>query len=319
MPTTEVLLDESPYAPYGLQSDAAKLGFATTTVASDLGTCVARHLPARTGTRATVFLHGASGAWTTWTPVLAAAGASGIPIAEAVLLDLPGWGDARLDRDPADVTIDSIAELVKRMTDELGYTELDLVGHSLGGFIAMHMAAIWPGLVASVSMVSGTTFSVIHSVEHPVARFRELPAFTMLWRVMQALSTLGAAGTALVRAAGAVGLLRLIFAPLFRHGFRMPRTLILATMRDLRPKAFVAAAGVARGYPADASWSAITCPVRAVKGDRDVFVTDDDLDHLGRILPHSRRTIIAGCGHFANVERPVALLNALGFEPRNLT
>lgn len=313
MPATERMRDDSPYAPFPLILDAAELGFTTTTVCTDLGTCVARHRPLRTGTRATVFLHGASGAWTTWTPVLEAADAAGATIAEPVLLDLPGWGDARLDRDPRAVSVDAIAELVRRMTEELGYTELDLVGHSLGGFIAMHMAAIWPGLVRSVSMVSGTTFSVIHSVEHPVARFREIPAFTMLWRVMQLLSLLGGAGGALVRGAGAIGLLRLVFAPLFRFGFRVPRSLIRATMHDLRPKAFTAAAGVAIGYDADALWARISCPVSAIKGDRDVFVTDEDLVHLGRIVPHSRRTIIEECGHFANVERPHALLVALGF------
>ncbi|HAM25830.1 MAG TPA: hypothetical protein DCP11_03780 [Microbacteriaceae bacterium] len=60
-------------------------------------------------------------------------------------------------------------------------------------------------------------------------------------------------------------------------------------------------------------WSAIECPVRAMKGDRDVFVTQGDLDELGRLLPSSVRTVIDDCGHFGAVERPMQVLVALGF------
>jgi len=70
---------------------------------------------------------------------------------------------------------------------------------------------------------------------------------------------------------------------------------------------------VTRGYDADARWASIDCPVRATKGDRDVFVTPEDLDHLGRLLPSSVRTVIPDCGHFGAVERPRAVLRALGF------
>lgn len=308
-----LLVDDSPYAPYDVTLDDGELGLTRTTVASELGSCVARHRPHRGSTRATLFLHGAAAAWTTWTPVLAAAEDVGLDIRDPVLLDLPGWGDARLTDFDAEVSIGAIASLVERMAEELGYTEWDLVGHSLGGFIALHLAALHPERVRSVALVSGTTFSVIHSVDHPVTRFAELPGFTMLWRIMQFLATLGPVGPALVRGAGRTGVLRLVFAPLFRHGFRMPRSLIRATANDLRPRSFAAAAEVARGYDADRVWGAITCPVHALKGDRDVFVTDEDLDHLGRLIPHSTRTVIADCGHFANVERPVAMLVALGY------
>jgi pimeloyl-ACP methyl ester carboxylesterase len=49
------------------------------------------------------------------------------------------------------------------------------------------------------------------------------------------------------------------------------------------------------------------------KGDRDVFVTQEDLDHLGQLLPSSVRTVIPDCGHFGAVERPRAVLSALGY------
>jgi pimeloyl-ACP methyl ester carboxylesterase len=305
--------NDAGYGPYPLTDDPSLFGLTTTTVSNDLGSCVARHTAVRTSTRATIFLHGAAGSWTTWTPVLASAAASGIRIGDVVLLDLPGWGDATLTDDPAHRTIESICTLVKQLAEELGYTEWDLVGHSLGGFIALHMAAIWPEAVLSVGTVSGTTWAVMHSVEHPVRNFGELPGFTMLWKVMQFLALLGPVGTGLVRGMSAIGLLRPVTFPLFRHWTRVPASQGRALGAEIRPAAFDAATAVTVGYDADALWSTISCPVRATKGDRDIFVAPADLDHLGRLLPGSIRTVIADCGHFGNVERPAEVLAALGY------
>ena len=305
-----------PYAPYELVLDARELGLAETTVTSELGSCVARHRPLRGSARATVFLHGASGAWTTWTPLLAAARAGDIDLPEPVLLDLPGWGDAHLADGGGAITVLAICSLVKAMLDKLGYTEWDLVGHSLGGFVALHMASIWPAPVASVRTISGTTFSVIRSVDHPARFFTEVPGFTMLWGVMRFLTRLGPAGPWLVRTLGATAVLRLVFAPLFRHGRRIPLSLVRATARDLRPRSFARAAEVAHHYDAATEWRGIRCPVFAVKGDRDVFVTAGDFVELAAVLPGSRRTVIADCGHFGIVERPSEVLAALGYLPR---
>lgn len=301
------------YAPFELLSDAGSLGLVTTTVSSPLGTCVAKHPARRTSTRATLFLHGAAGSWTTWTPLLQAAAAEGIDLGDIVVFDLPGWGAATLTTSAVDDPLLAICSLVKDMAEELGYTEWDLVGHSLGGFIALHMASIWTQAVLSVGIVSGTTFSVIHSVEHPVRHFRELPGFTMLWRVMQLLAALGPVGPALARGIDAIGLLRPVTFPLFRHWRAVPRSQGHALADEIRPRSFATAASVTRGYDADAHWARIECEVRATKGDRDVFVTQEDFDHLGRLVPSSVRTIIPGCGHFGAVERPRAVLQALGY------
>jgi pimeloyl-ACP methyl ester carboxylesterase len=297
------------YSPYDLVTDPAAFGLITTTVSNELGTCVARHPPTRSSTTATIFLHGAAGSWTTWTPMLQA----GRPAGDLVLLDLPGWGDAVMIDGRAERAIPAISSLVAEAAERLGYTEWDLVGHSLGGFVALHLAATRPENVLSVGMVSGTTFSVIDSVAHPVKNFGLIPGFTMLWRVMQFLAILGPAGPALVRGSARIGLLRPATFPLFRHWRKVTRTQGQALARELRPRAFTAATKATLGYDAVTTWSAIRCPVRATRGDRDVFVVASDFDRLAGILPSSVRTVIADCGHFGNVERPHEVLEALGY------
>jgi len=292
------------YAPYPLTDDG---GLVSTTVTGSLGSTVARHLPVRSSARATLFLHGAAGSWTTWTPVLQAARDVGRDIPDPVLYDLPGWGEGMLS--PSDHDIETVCDLVRSAALELGYTEWDVVGHSMGGFIALHLAATHPDEVRSVVMVSGTTWSVIESVGHPVRRFGVLPGFTSLWQVMRLLAALGAVGRALVRGMRTVHLLRLAVFPLFRHPFRVDGTVIDALAQELRPMSFLAAAEFARDYDTS-RWAGIECPVTALKGDRDVFVRDSDLQLLRSAIPHAVTRIVEDCGHFANVERPHAVLAA---------
>jgi pimeloyl-ACP methyl ester carboxylesterase len=302
-----------PYAPYGLVTDDAAAGFVTTTVSGPIGTAVARHRPRRTSTRATIFLHGAAGSWTTWTPLLEAAEAEGTTIVNPVILDLPGWGDATPDPHSPPLTVDIVSELVRDVALELGYTEWDLVGHSLGGFIALHMAAIWPQSVMSVALVSGTTWSVIEAVERPRQGLRVIPGFVLLLGVMRVLAPVQPAALALVRGIRAVGLLRAASFPLFRHPAGIGPSVIDALATELRPRSFVTAAEVARDYDGDASWSRIECEVRATKGDRDVFVTDADLARLSRVVRRTSVHVLADSGHFGHIERPNETLEALGY------
>ena len=314
------------YAPYPLETDAAALGLTETTVywhdrrqhaaAPDNRhaiRAVARHRPTRTSTRATILLHGAAGSWTTWTPLLAAADRAGVTIVNPVIVDLPGWGDATGDPGATPPTLDAVSELVRDTALELGYTEWDVVGHSLGGFIALHMASIWPQSVLSVSLVSGTTWSVIESVAHPWRGLRVIPGFVLLRFFLRLLAPVQAVALAGVSALRAAGIMRLAAFPLFRHVTRVHDSVIGALSTELRPRSFVAAAEVTRGYDADTRWAAIECEVRATRGDRDVFVTQSDLDRLAATVPRAITTVVPDCGHFGNVERPLEVLRALGY------
>ena len=304
----------SGYSPVALDS-AQGARLAVTTVRFGGSTTVVRHPLSRGSGRATVLLHGAAGSWTTWTPMLRVAADAGAPLAEPVLFDLPGWGDALLARDTA-ATVDTICDLVSKALDELGYTEWDLVGHSMGGFIALHLAATRPQAVRSVALVSPTAYSVIESVTGTVRGAARIPAFTGLLRAMRVMAPIDAPVRALVRFLGRTGVLRVFAAPLLRHPFGVDRSAIVALGNELRPRAFVAATEVARDYPADATWSGITCPVTAMKGDRDAFVSDYDLERLAAAIPQLRATVIPDCAHFGNIERPAETLEALGLIER---
>jgi pimeloyl-ACP methyl ester carboxylesterase len=319
------------YAPFPLVTDPARFGLETRTVVTPLGAVVVRSSRGREsgarGGTATVLLHGAAGSWTTWTPLLSAAVARGELLENLVLVDLPGWGDSPLPvragpagrrraREGAStgcpsLTVDAYARTVAEVLRRLGYWEWRVVGHSLGGFIALHLAAIESQATLSVGLVSPTTFSIADAAAHPWQRSTGLPAYVALLTVMRAFAPLGGAASVLLRGLRRVGLIRPLLAPLFARPAAVPPSVIGALADDVRPRAFAVASSEAGRYDLLGSWSRIRCPVHSVRGEHDVFVTADDDRMLAAAIPDAVTSVLPGVGHFGQIESPLAVLDLL--------
>jgi pimeloyl-ACP methyl ester carboxylesterase len=254
---------------------------------------------------ADVYLHGAAGSWTTFQPLLA-----GVPDRARVLIDLPGWGGSTENARMEHFSIDAVGRAVVGILDSLGYRRWNLVGHSMGGFLALHIAAAWPEQTASVAAISATTFGVSQAARHPLRGFVRLPAFVGMLLLMRALAALGPAGSALVHATGNAPVMRPLMAPFFAVPAAIPAGIIRGLGDDARPASFAAAARTAASYDLD-RWRSIRCPVLATRGDADVFTPQSDLDRLGEVVPHAQLVTIPRCGHFANFERPLQVMRLL--------
>lgn len=304
------------YCPDALTHDAGRLGLQTSLIDTALGAVAVRH-GRRTTTgapgTATILLHGAAGSWTTWTPLISAADrqAGGVQLTDLIIPDLPGWGDTPLPRNVDAETIESLAAAVAEIATALGYRSWQVIGHSLGGFVALELAASAPRQTSFVGLVSATTFSVITSVRHPLTRFAVLPGFTALLGVMRVLAVLGPVGRGLAAALHRVRLLRPLVSPLFSDVGRVDGSVVAALAAEARPRSFALAARRAGRYDAELSWARIECPVRSVHGDRDVFVTTDDDRRLAAVIADLEVTVLSGTGHFGHIERPAAALRAL--------
>ena len=96
-----------------------------------------------------ILIHGlgsAATAWRTITPDLAKE-------FDVISFDLPGHGQTAF-RDSLPMDPHSLAELVVSNLDSLGITNFDLVGNSLGGWIALEIAATYPERVKSVTALA---------------------------------------------------------------------------------------------------------------------------------------------------------------------
>ncbi|WP_022907991.1 alpha/beta fold hydrolase [Curtobacterium sp. B18] len=288
------------YAPFPVTADAARWGLRRTVVPTEAGPVVVLHRPGRA---AMLLVHGVAGSWTTWTPLLEAAG--GVGDRGLVLVDLPGWGSSPAPDVPIDV--DRAVAVLTAVLDALSVADVDVVGHSLGAFVAMHLAVLAPARVRSVALVSGTTVATAWAARHPVRALRTLPAFTLL---RAGLAITGETARPLLGALAAIGVLPLLAAPVFAHVRRLDPSVLDAFVDELRPAGFTGAARAAAAYDLD-RWRAVTCPVTAIAGRDDVFARVSDLDALGALLPGARTVLLGDCGHFAHVEHPDAVARTL--------
>lgn len=273
---------------------------------TELGPCAVRvqrtALRSSSAGTADVYLHGAAGSWTTFLPLLHAA-----PTHDRVLIDLPGWGDSTRDARLEDFSIEAMGRAVVQVLDTLGYGSWNLVGHSMGGFLALHIAAEWPELTASVATISATTFGVHESIRRPL---HGLPFFVGMLLLMRSTAVFGAAGRALVGVLGNTPLMRLLLSPLFAVPAAIPADAIRRLAADARPASFAAAALAAARYDLR-QWRGIRCPALAIRGDRDVFTPASDLVRLAQLVPHLHTATIRRCGHFANIEQPAQVMRLL--------
>jgi pimeloyl-ACP methyl ester carboxylesterase len=255
-----------------------------------------------------VLLHGAAGSWRDWLPLLRAAETAGLPIRNAVAVDLPGWGESP---DPVEALDAGLAaEVVAAVARSTGATGWTLVGHSLGGLVALSLAAREPSATRGVLLISPSGRAVLDAIRRPVRGGVRLPWFAGMLLVMRVLALLPGGGRPLLRAVGRTGVLALLARPLLASPHSAAPEVLAAFGNAMRPAAFVRAAEAARTVrPED--WRAVRCPVVGVRGSRDVFVGRRDAAGFAGVLPGYRETRVTGAGHFALAERPDAVLRAL--------
>jgi pimeloyl-ACP methyl ester carboxylesterase len=120
------------------------------------------YLDAGAGMPAVVLLHGWGDAKEIWAPTVATLARS----RRAVAPDEAGHGGSPLD---GARRMSHLAERVALLAETLGLGAFDLVGHSMGGNVALELALTRPELVRRLVLVS------------PAAMGEELPAYTRLY------------------------------------------------------------------------------------------------------------------------------------------
>lgn len=86
-----------------------------------------------------IFLHTWIGSWRYWIPTMQALSS----LFRVYALDLWGFGDTA--RVPGRYSLESQVRLLTGFIDEMGFVEVSLVGHGLGGVVATYFAADHPG------------------------------------------------------------------------------------------------------------------------------------------------------------------------------
>ena len=97
--------------------------------------------------RPVLFLHGWLGSWRYWFPTMEVVSEQFRPYS----FDFWGFGDSRRKRN--EVSIQNYSDQVIRFIDELGIDQVPLVGHSMGGMVALKTAINHPDRISKVVTV----------------------------------------------------------------------------------------------------------------------------------------------------------------------
>ena len=233
---------------------------------------------------AVVMLHGLGGTSNTFQPQMAA-----LSSFRTIRLDLPGAGRSPVPHDP--VSVGALAAAVIAAMPVLGVGRAHFVGHSMGTLICQHVAAMAPGLIASLVL-----FGAI--LEPPQAARDGLAARARLARHE------GMAPIADQVAQGSIA-----------AAVRQDNPAVVAFVREsvMRQDA----EGYARHCEALAAGEAadhrlITAPALLVTGEEDTVAPVGMARDLADRLASARLRTLDRCGHWSTIERAQACNERMG-------
>lgn len=220
-----------------------------------------------------VLIHGLSGSTLWWRPTLPAL----LPQYRVFLVDLPGFG--RMRRMARHFALSQAASWLADWMHAIGISEANVVGHSMGGYIALQLAATAPSAVKRLVLVTPAGVPRGHTMlGYTLPLIRALPRM-------------------------APRFLPILVADALRAG---PLT-VLRAARDLTAQDVRDAA------------SRVRAPTLIICGRHDTLVPPSTGTVLRQLLPDARYLLIDDAAHVPMYECPAtfntALLSFLSGQP----
>jgi pimeloyl-ACP methyl ester carboxylesterase len=229
-----------------------------------------------------VFLHGLAGSAATWQGVIG----SFVDSHRVVAVDLPGHGQSDApDPATADYSIDGLTRVVTETLRLLGLRQVTLVGHSLGGAIAITAALADPHLVGRLVLVD--SIGLGDEINPAVGTLLDQPPSDAASR---ALLELFFHDRRLVLDGGVTD-----------HVQALRRSGVHEATRAISTRLFSASR---QRVTLDEPLRQLTQPVLVIWGADDGVVPVADARHAGRLITNVRVAIIPDSGHAPQVETP---------------
>jgi 3-oxoadipate enol-lactonase len=217
-----------------------------------------------------------------WNPLLPAL----LERVDVLRVDYPGHGGSPGRDLPTD--IDDIAALVLALLDGLGIDQTHVAGISIGGMVALRVAAAAPERVLSVAAICAAL-----RMEESLWRDRERTV--MEWGT-QAL---------------AAGLLERWFTPSFRKEHAEIVAEYERMVLECTDRGYAAYSAVLAGLDLSGRLSEVSAPALVIIGAEDPAVPRTHGEEMTGLLPDARLEIFDGVAHMAQVMAPDRLATAL--------
>jgi pimeloyl-ACP methyl ester carboxylesterase len=232
-------------------------------------------------------LHGIGGRASSWAVIQQACAQAGYA---SVAWDMPGYGDSPLI-EPC--TFDDLADALAALMDAQGVPQAILVGHSLGGMVALQMWVRHPERVAGLVLAASSP-----AFGHGHGDFQK--AF-----IAQRLAPLEA-GQSMADVAHT--LVPTMVAP----GFDGPGlTQAKACMGSITPAAYKAALSALVQFEQRSALPTITVPTLCIAAEHDRTAAPTVVQRMAEKIPHAQYLCLPGVGHLLTFEQPDSFAHAL--------
>jgi pimeloyl-ACP methyl ester carboxylesterase len=232
----------------------------------------------RTGGKASasVFLHGSGDSARTWDAVIAA-----LPDFECIALDLPGHGALRERPGPEAMSVSDYADFIHNELTRRGLSGVCLIGHSLGGGIALRLAVDHPADVGRiVSVGSGARLRVLPAV---LQGAKDTPAETWPATVLSG----------------------------FASGHEEQAHAYFAAMLPFAPGAFFRDLNACDHFDMVGELARVSQAALAIVGDQDTATPPKYSIYLRDHLRDCQLMIVANAGHYVHAEHPTTVAEAI--------
>ena len=232
-----------------------------------------------------VILHGLLGSARNWTGIAKELGATHRVFA----LDLRNHG-----RSPwaETMSFDDMADDVAAFIARRGLEHAALIGHSLGGKVAMRLALRRPERVERLLVVDVAPVAYGHSFASFIEAMQAVDLSSVARRADAEAQLEGAISDAAIRGFLLQNLVRTDAGFVWRVNLEA----LAANMADLL------------GFPAPDPDAAYRGPTLFIAGARSCYVKPEHRPLIARLFPAAEHAVIEGAGHWVHAERPTAFL-----------
>ncbi|MEJ2867620.1 alpha/beta hydrolase [Actinomycetospora sp. OC33-EN08] len=252
-----------------------------------------------------VLLHGVAGSSSTWEPVLGRLEQDGCRH-RVIAPDLLGHGESA--GPSGDFSMGAYANGLRDLLAALGHRRVTVVGHSLGGGVAMQFAYQFPEMCARLVLVSSGGLGRGVS---PTLRLASLPGAGVVLPLLARSGLLGL-GVSALRAAAALPLPpaeKVSLVEYARHAGslteRAHADAFVDTIRGVIGPSGQRVSGTDRLYLTEG------LPTMVLWGRRDPIIPVGHAYRAAALMPGSRLEIFDSSGHFPHCDEPVRFVEAL--------
>lgn len=243
--------------------------------------------------RPLLLVHGIASSLYTWKDVLPGLAARH----DVVALDLPGYGGSD---QPRDLDAAVYPKVVAGLAERLGMPAFSLVGHSLGGAVAVMVAAGQPRRVERLVLIDPAGFNLMPKDRPALLRAAAAtPSWLDRFPLPASVLKMGLGQVFHDPAVLTDERLAEYLAPLRRPG-------ALASSRSM-----MASAAITPAQFGDEA-RRVAAPTLVLWGRNDRWIPLRDADRFTAAIPGARKVVVDRCGHLPQEEKPaetLALLN----------